>query len=42
MSTNYEKFIKANQALMECMKAVSAEQYKEMTPWQQSAVCENE
>ena len=31
MSTNYEKFIAANQALMDCMAAVDAETYKAMS-----------
>ena len=31
MSTNYEKFIAANSALISCMKAVPVEDYKAMS-----------
>ena len=42
MSTNYEKFIIANSALIECMKAVPAEEFKAMSPSDQAAVCKPE
>ena len=42
MSTNYEKFIAANQALMDCYAGVPAEQYSAMSAYDQSQVCQNE
>ena len=42
MSTNYEKFIVANQALMDCYKEVPAESYSAMTLAQQADVCKVE
>ena len=42
MSTNYEKFIAANQSLMECYSGVSAEQYSAMSQYDQSQVCKSE
>ena len=42
MSTNYEKFILSNQALMDCYASVPAEQYSAMSQWDQQQVCKNE
>lgn len=42
MDTNYEKFIGANQALIDCFKAVPADQYSAMSPLEQSQVCKAE
>ena len=42
MSTNYEQFIAANQALMDCYAQVPAEQYSAMSRQEQDAVCQNE
>ena len=42
MSTNYEKFMAANQALMDCYKAVPAEEYSAMSQPDQMALCKNE
>lgn len=42
MSTNYEKFIAANQSLMDCYAGVPAEQYSAMSQWDQQQVCKNE
>jgi len=42
MSTNYEKFIAANQALMDCFKAVPAEQFSAMSLSDQNDVCKAE
>jgi hypothetical protein len=42
MSTNYEKFIAANQALMDCYASVPAEQYSAMSQNDQQQVCKNE
>ena len=42
MNTNYEKFIVANQALMDCYKAVPADKYSAMSAQQQSEVCKAE
>ena len=42
MSTNYEKFIVANQALMDCYKGVPAESFSAMSLAQQSEVCKVE
>ena len=39
MSTNYEQFIAANQALMDCFKAVPAEQFSAMSLADQNTVC---
>lgn len=42
MSTNYEKFIAANQALMDCYAKVPAEEYSAMSASAQQDVCCNE
>lgn len=42
MSTNYEKFIAANHALMNCYAGVSAEQYSAMSAMDQQDVCKSE
>ena len=42
MNTNYEQFIAANQALMDCYKAVPAEEYSAMSPPQQADLCKAE
>jgi hypothetical protein len=42
MSTNYEKFIAANQSLMDCYAGVPAEQYSAMSTYDQSGVCQSE
>jgi hypothetical protein len=42
MSTNYEEFIAANQALMDCYGSVPAEQYNAMSNYEQSNLCKNE
>lgn len=42
MSTNYEKFIASNAALMECYAKVPAEEYSAMSTSAQQDVCINE
>jgi hypothetical protein len=42
MSTQYEKFIIANQSLMECYAGVPATEYSAMSQWDQQQVCKNE
>ena len=42
MSTNYEKFIVANQALIDCYKAVPAESFSAMSLADQGEVCKAE
>ena len=42
MSTNYEKFIVANQSLIECYASVPAEQYSSMSNSDQQQVCKSE
>lgn len=42
MSTNYEQFIAANQALMDCFASVPAEQYSAMSKLEQQGVCKSE
>ena len=42
MSTNYEKFVAANQALMDCFKAVPADQFSAMSLADQNEVCKSE
>ena len=42
MSTNYEKFIVANQSLIECYASVPAEQYSSMSNFDQQQVCKSE
>ena len=42
MNTNYEKFIVANQALMDCYKAVPADKYSAMSAKDQAEVCKPE
>ena len=42
MSTNYEKFIAANSALIACMKAVPVEDFKAMSAADQANVCKTE
>jgi len=42
MSTNYEQFIAANQALMDCYAGVSAEQFSAMSRQDQDNVCKSE
>ena len=42
MSTNYEKFIVANQSLIECYASVPAEQYSAMSNSEQQQVCKSE
>lgn len=42
MSTNYEQYISANQALIDCFARVPAEQYSAMSKWDQEAVCRSE
>ena len=42
MSTNYEKFVAANQALMDCFKAVPADQFSAMSLSEQNDVCQAE
>lgn len=39
MSTNYEKFVAANHALLTCMSSVPVEEFKAMTPADQDKVC---
>ena len=42
MSTNYEQYIAANQALLSCMEAVPADQYNAMSAAEQGNVCFSE
>jgi hypothetical protein len=42
MSTNYEKYIVANQSLIACYASVPAEQYSSMSNSDQTQVCKNE
>ena len=42
MSTNYEHFVQANQALLDCFASVSAEQYSSMNDADQQNVCKAE
>ena len=42
MNTNYERFITANQSLMNCYASVSADQYKAMSAADQDGVCKSE
>ena len=42
MSSNYEKFIAANQALIDCMAAVDYSAYQQMDVKAQESVCQNE
>lgn len=42
MSTNYERFIAANQALMDCYAGVPAEQYSALSRPEQENVCRSE
>lgn len=42
MSTNYEQYIAANQALMDCYAQVPAEQYSTMSVYDQQNLCYNE
>jgi hypothetical protein len=42
MTTQYEQFIAANQALMDCYAGVPAEQYSAMSQWDQQQLCKNE
>ena len=42
MSSVYERFIAANEALFACMQSVSEADYKEMTPSAQETVCRAE
>lgn len=42
MSTNYEQFIAANAALIECMKAVPVDDFKAMSATEQAGVCSAE
>ena len=42
MSTNYEKFIAANHALLTCMASVPAEEFKAMSAADQGNVCLSE
>lgn len=42
MSTNYEKFIVANQSLIDCFASVPAEQYSSMSQGEQQQVCKSE
>ena len=42
MSTKYEKYILANQALLDCFASVPAEQYSAMSALDQSQVCKAE
>lgn len=42
MSTNYEEFIAANQALIDCYASVPAEEYTAMSVYDQNNVCKNE
>lgn len=42
MSTNYEKFIVANQSLIDCYASVPAESYSSMSQWDQQQVCKSE
>ena len=42
MSTNYEQFIAANQALIDCYKAVPADQYSAMSLKEQGDLCKPE
>jgi hypothetical protein len=39
MSTNYEKFIAANHALLNCMAQVPADEFKAMSAADQGKVC---
>ena len=42
MSTIYEQYIAANQALLSCMEAVPADQYTAMSAVEQGNVCLSE
>lgn len=42
MSTKYEKYIHANQALLDCFASVPADQYSAMSALDQSQVCKAE
>lgn len=42
MSTNYEQFIAANQALIDCYAQVSAEQFSALSRQDQQNVCRSE
>lgn len=42
MSTNYEQFMKANDSMMACFKAVPAEEFSAMSLNDQQNVCKNE
>ncbi len=42
MSTNYEQFIAANQALMDCFENVPADKFSAMNKADQDNVCRNE
>ena len=39
MSTNYEKYVAANHALLSCMAAVPADEFKAMSAADQGKVC---
>lgn len=42
MSTNYEQYIAANQALMNCYGQTSAEQFQSMSVYDQGNLCKAE
>jgi len=42
MSTNYEQFISANQALIDCYAQVPAEQFSALSRNEQAQVCRSE
>ena len=42
MSTNYEQFIAANQALLDCFAQVPADKYSALSKSDQQAVCRSE
>ena len=42
MSTTYEKFIEANNALRECYEGTKPKDYEGMTPFDKENVCKNE
>lgn len=42
MTTNYERFIAANQSLMDCFASVPAEQFSAMSKADQDNVCRSE